>query len=247
MKPPVNKLDQAFSSKAEPGAPRQQTRLKASTLSEWSHPNAFFEEEETERINPARSPLPPLRKSAPEAAPAPQSLRAAPAPLEGVAIAHTQSLDWASQLAITEKQMERQGTVDLHPSLNKQEQLKQKTREFLQNLQNSFREKVELFNESRQSPAYHIHIYKVSNTPDDFMLYRNGVKLVVSGQRAGRIVFAFNQFLGHLLSTQHQPVLELQATWGALDQLSWTYRGERVTEADLLRYLLSEFIYQSFK
>ncbi len=231
--------DQAFSSKAK-AAPRQETMLRASTLSEWSHnsPISVFDEEESEPIQEISKKLPELRQ------PTPQKITPA---FEGIAVSTKAQSSWASQLALQERQMERQGTVDVHPGLNKQELLKSKTRDFLIEIQNDFRVNVELFNETRQSPAHHIHIYKVSQTPDDFMLYRNGVKLVVSGQRAGRILLAFNQYMGHLFSSQHPPALELQAAWGVLDQLYWTYKGERIRNEDLVRYLLSEFIVQSFK
>jgi hypothetical protein len=79
------------------------------------------------------------------------------------------------------------------------------------------------------------------------MLFRNGVKLVVSGQRAGRIVFAFNQYLGQIFAPNQNPSLEIEAVWGAFDQLHWTHRGERLSIDDLVRYFITEFSRQSFR
>ncbi len=79
------------------------------------------------------------------------------------------------------------------------------------------------------------------------MLFRNGLKLLVSAQRAGKIQFAFNQFIGQLHAPSHQSVTEIDASWGAFDQLVWTYRGERVQMNDVIRYFLTEFSRQSFR
>ena len=185
--------------------------------------------------------------------------RSQPAPVESEAPANPQtqgqartdaapgSLPWSSELAYEERRMERTGTVDYANQYQKQEILRARTREFTALLQKLFREHVELFNESRRSPAHQIHVYKVSKTDEDFMLYRNGVKLAVSGQRAGRVIFAFNQYLGQIFAPTQAPVVEIEAAWGPFDQLFWSYKGERLQVLDLVRYFLTEFVRQSFR
>ncbi|MBS1984182.1 MAG: hypothetical protein JST16_08415 [Bdellovibrionales bacterium] len=154
---------------------------------------------------------------------------------------------WAADLALEERRMERSGTVDYTNSYQKQDILRARTREFTSLLQKTFREHIEVFNESRRSPAHHIHVYRVSNSDEDFMLYRNHVKLVVSGSRAGRIVFAFNQYMGQIFAPTQTPVVEVEASWGPFDQLFWSYKGERVQLMDLVRYFTTEFVRQSFR
>jgi hypothetical protein len=154
---------------------------------------------------------------------------------------------WAAELALAERKAEREGYVDFANSYQKQELLKIRTLEFLKALQKAFREQVEIFNLNRKSPSHSIQIYKVSKTAGDFMLFRNGVKLVVSGQKAGRIHFAFNQYLGQIFSPTQNPSLEIEAEWGPFDQLFWSFKNERVQIQDVVRYFVYEFVNQSFK
>ena len=159
----------------------------------------------------------------------------------------TGALPWSSELAHQERQMERTGTVDYTNQYQKHEILRARTREFTAALQRLFRENVELFNESRRSGAHQIHVYRVNKTEEDFMLYRNGVKLIVSGSRAGRLCFAFNQYMGQIFAPTQTPIVEVEAAWGPFDQLVWNYKGERVQPADIVRYFLTEFVRQSFR
>jgi hypothetical protein len=156
-------------------------------------------------------------------------------------------IPWAAELALSERKAEREGYVDFSNSYQKQEVLKVRTLEFVNSLQKAFREQVEIFNQTRKSPAHSIQVYKVSKTQGDFMLFRNGVKLVVSGQRSGRVLFAFNQYLGQIFTPTQNPTIEIEAEWGPFDQLFWSYKNERVQIQDIVRYFTLEFVNQSFK
>jgi hypothetical protein len=166
---------------------------------------------------------------------------------EDTAQARGPMMPWAAELAHTERRMERLGEVEYSNSFKKQEMLKVQTAEFMAVLRHEFGRQVETFNEARQAGGQSVHLYRITNTEQDFMLFRNGVKLVVSGQRSGRILFAFNQFLGQIYATSQNPNFELEAQWGAFDQLQWTYRNERVQVQDVIRFFLSEFVRQSYK
>jgi hypothetical protein len=156
-------------------------------------------------------------------------------------------MPWAAELAHTERRMERLGEVEYSTSFKKQEMLKVQTAEFMAVLRHEFSRQIEVFNEARQSGAQAVHLYRITNTEQDFMLFRNSVKLVISGQRSGRVLFAFNQFLGQIYASSQNPNFELEAQWNAFDQLVWTYRGDRVQVQDIIRFFLSEFVRQSYK
>ena len=156
-------------------------------------------------------------------------------------------MPWAAELAHTERRMERLGEVEYSTSFKKQEMLKTQTAEFMAVLRHEFSRQIEVFNEARQSGAQAVHLYRITNTEEDFMLFRNSVKLVISGQRSGRVLFAFNQFLGQIYATSQNPNFELEAQWNAFDQLVWTYRSDRVQVQDIIRFFLSEFVRQSYK
>jgi hypothetical protein len=155
---------------------------------------------------------------------------------------------WAVELAQSERRAERLGVVDYANGFQKHEILKLRTREFTARLHAAFREQVELFNESRKSTSHSIQLYKINNTAEDFMLFRNSVKLVVSGQQAGRILFAFNQFMGQIYNSQQPlPTAEINALWGPFEHLIWQHKGERVHIEDIVRYFITEFVKQSFR
>lgn len=156
-------------------------------------------------------------------------------------------LPWAASLAHTERRMERLGEVEYSNSFKKQETLKIQTAEFMNVLRQEFSKHIEIFNAARHSGAHAVHLYRITNTEHDFMLFRNSIKLVISGQRSGRILFAFNQFLGQIYTPAQSPTFELEAQWGAFEQLFWTYRNERVQVQDIVRFFTSEFVRQSYK
>ncbi|HVJ65381.1 MAG TPA: hypothetical protein VM901_09010, partial [Bdellovibrionota bacterium] len=150
-------------------------------------------------------------------------------------------------LALEERRMEREGVVDFSNTYRKQELLKLSTIEYAKLLQAQFRRELELFNEARRSAASSIQLYRVSKTEADFMLFRNGVKLIISAAQAGRIHFAFNQYMGQVHAPAHSPQMEIEAQWGSLDQLVWIYRGEKIEAKDLVRYFMTEFVKQSYR
>ena len=156
-------------------------------------------------------------------------------------------LPWAATLAHEEIKMAREGTIDFHNSFKRQEQLRRQTTEFCRGLYQRFREEVEVFNDARREAQQFVHIYRVSKTESDFMLYRNSVKLVVSASKAGRILFIFNQFLGEAFSPTIQPKSEIEGSWNPFGQLVWQFKGERIQAADIVKFFLTEFVYQSYK
>jgi hypothetical protein len=202
---------------------------------------------------PAYSPpKTPARAAANAPAPRMSAEPVAPAPIESTlpqaAETHVPGDSWSVELALSERRMERSGEVDFASQFHKHEQLKRKTLDFVKRLHETFRRHIELFNEARYSASHGVHMYRVSGTESDFMLYRNGVKLVVSGSKSGKVVFAFNQYMGQIFTAaQTSPTVEIEAHWGPFDQLHWVYKGERVQMDDLVQYFLTEFARQSFK
>lgn len=152
---------------------------------------------------------------------------------------------WIVKLAMDERRMEKSGSVDFTNHFQKHVILKDQTLEFLTSLKTAFAKHLDVFNDSRRSPGHAIKVYRVSGTAKDFMLFRNGVKLIISGLQAGKIQFVFNQYLGQVFAPNQKPSVEIEAAWGAFDQLVWTYRGERIQIEDIVRYFLTEFIRQS--
>ncbi len=253
------RIDQKSSAEVPAPTGRQQVRTRQSSVHEWGY--ADQEQESIKQLWPDFQNTTEVDLSKPVKMANPRSESSsewtlqgtrtgAPLVIEGETPLKSETpkmQPWAVELAMDERRMEAQGTVEFTNSYQKQELLKIRTREYLQTLQEGFRQQVELFNESRRSATHAIHIYKVSKAEGDFMLFRNGVKLVVSGQRAGKIIFAFNQYLGQIFAPSQAPVIEVEASWGPFDQLFWSFKGERIQVLDLLRYFLTEFSKQSYR
>lgn len=208
-----------------------------SSLAEWSEKNEFWNEWDDE-FQGARPP-------AQVASLAPALMNASNEQLSEDQDIHFEP--WATQMAFHERRLEKEGTVDYGVPFRKQELLGEKTKEYGRLLQATFRRHIEVFNNARKSPAHAIHIYKISRSDEDFLVYRNGIKLIVSAQRAGRITLSFNQFIAPLSQTDKHAHVELEAVWGAFDQLHWTYKNERVEVVDVVRYFLNELAFQSFR
>ena len=97
-----------------------------------------------------------------------------------------------------------------------------------------------------------VKIYGISNTVADFMLFRNGYKLLFSAIEAGRIAMTLQaqstQFIpipGHAQTPANDEYLE--AKYGPFGELTWAYRGTHVNPEYLVRYYLSRFVRESAK
>jgi len=253
-------------------AVQQNVKPRASSVTEWAQESSTgfdaeslwktWEEDLDTQAAPAAPQIPlreatkpaqrreTLRRDPQASLLAPSTVAAPLPPQQEVLEEEVQSrgpMPWAAELAHTERRMERLGEVEYSTSFKKQEMLKTQTSEFMAVLRHEFARQIETFNEARQSGAQAVHLYRITNTEQDFMLFRNGVKLVVSGQRSGRVLFAFNQFLGQIYASSQNPNFELEAQWNAFEQLVWTYRNDRVQLQDIIRFFLSEFVRQSYK
>lgn len=226
---------QAIGRKDSPA--QQKLSLRQSSLVEAGSKNELWASWDEEASASSQPPSNPLQVSHEKVLQGAQPLRS-----ETV-----RSQPWSAELAMDERRMEREGAVDFTNTYHKQEILKRRTAEFTVHLQETFRQQVEIFNEARRSPSHMIHVYKVSQSEGDFMLFRNGVKLIVSGQRSGKVIFAFNQYLGQIFASNQAPVIELDAAWGPFDQLFWSFKGERVQVLDIVRYFMTEFSRQSYR
>lgn len=163
------------------------------------------------------------------------------------------NLDWIRSLVEAEQQMEETGMIDLSAVPDETRDLEQKTNEFLKDLKESFIDYVTAFNNLKNSTIGSVKVYGISNTVADFMLFRNGYKLIFSAEGPGQILMAFQshsaQFMPMTTPNPESPTLEerLDAKYGPFGEMTWTYRGTEVQAEYLVRYYLSRFIKESAK
>jgi hypothetical protein len=162
------------------------------------------------------------------------------------------NLEWVKDLVEQERRMEETGIIDLSSVPDETRDLQRKTNEFLKNLKDAFVDFATAFNNMKNSTLGTVKIYGISNTVADFMLFRNGYKLLFSASAPGRIAITFQtsatQFIpqpGHSGTPSAEEVLEAQ--YGPFADLTWTYRGTHVNPESLVRYYLTRFVRESAK
>ncbi|MCK6594134.1 MAG: hypothetical protein L6Q33_02955 [Bacteriovoracaceae bacterium] len=162
---------------------------------------------------------------------------------------------WIESLALEELNMEESGIVNITGHLNPELMLEESSIKFMNNLKDKFELYVNTFNRYRtQSGATTgIKMFKISNTVNDFMLFRNSLRLVFARKANDCISIGFiangkDIFAARLsINDRHgsQSMHELRAHVGAFGKITWRFNGEPVDVDSLVRHYLTEFIVNS--
>ncbi len=166
-------------------------------------------------------------------------------------------LFWIRELVKSEENLEQTGVIDLHHQQNSEKELLIETLHFLQSLKNKFIETSSAFNELKSSALGRVKIYGIAKTHSDFMLFRNGFKMIFSLKEAGQISIRFN-FLGPnpgpsqlpSMGASAIPMMEehlLEAKVGPFGEVNWTFRNHSIQLNSVVKFHLSLFIRESAK
>lgn len=165
-----------------------------------------------------------------------------------------QDLGWINELALEELRLEESGVIEFDDHLNPEKYLEASSLQLMAELKELFQKYVEQFNQARnkKGAASAVRIFKISNTPCDFMLFRNSLKLVVSRSSNSLISIGFLSNSGGLFSARlnhNQPASnaphQVQAHLGPFNKITWKFEGEPVDLTILVRHYLTEFIKHS--
>src|SRR5580704_10256664 len=88
--------------------------------------------------------------------------------------------------------MEEAGVVDIEAGFDPSRQVEDATIEFISDLKAAFIEAASAFNQLKGSNMGQIRIYGISKTKADFMLFRNGFKLIFSLRQAGIVAVSYS-------------------------------------------------------
>lgn len=167
-----------------------------------------------------------------------------------------EKISWIKELVKAEQQMEESGMIDMTYGYDKDRLLVQETLSFLLQLKGEFVDAANAFNELKPSPLGRIKVYGIAKTHADFMLFRNGFKMIFSLKGPGQIAVRFN-FIGtgfmpspaneggtgtHLMDEQI-----VEAQWGAFGEIRWTYQNYPVRIDYMVRHYLTHFLRESSK
>lgn len=173
---------------------------------------------------------------------------------------HTEQLTkidttWIESLALEEINMEESGIVNITGHLNPELMLEEASIKFMNEIKDKFEVYVNSFNRyrSQSNSQFAIKMFKISNTVNDFMLFRNSLRLVFARKANDCISIGFiangkDIFAARLsINDRHgtQSMHELRAHIGAFGKISWRFNGEVVDVDALVRHYLTEFIVNS--
>ncbi|MCY4643116.1 MAG: hypothetical protein OXB88_00705 [Bacteriovoracales bacterium] len=162
--------------------------------------------------------------------------------------------DWIENLALDELNMDEAGIVHFDDHLNIDRILEESSLD----LMNKIRDLVEVytirFNQYRGEKAQgsQIKIFKISNTINDFMLFRNSLKLVFARKSGDVISVGFVSNTGGLYAARlnrSEPALnkahEIRAGVGPFNKVTWRFQGELLDTPAMVRHYMTEFIKNS--
>ena len=168
-----------------------------------------------------------------------------------------EKISWIKDLVKAEQQMEESGLVDMSFGFDADKILVSESIQFLLALKTEFVDASTMFNELKPSALGRIKIYGIAKTHADFMLFRNGFKMIFSLKAPGQISVRFN-FIGtnyiptpgtetQTAATNVMDEHIVEAKWGAFGELIWTYQNQPVKTEFMVQHYLTMFIKESSK
>lgn len=163
--------------------------------------------------------------------------------------------EWIESLALEEINMDESGIVNINGHLNPALLLEESSILFMNDLRDRFEAYITKFNEyrGRNNSQSSIKMFKISNTVNDFMLFRNSLRLIFARKANDVISIGFlangKDIYGARLSFNDQfgsaNIHEIRAHLGPFNKITWRFNNEVVDVDALVRHYLTEFIINS--
>jgi hypothetical protein len=162
-------------------------------------------------------------------------------------------LDWVRDLVRAEQQLEAADMVDFNVGFDGERLMEEETIQFLDKLKENFVDYASAFNQMKGVSIGNIKIYGISNTRADFMLFRNGLKLIFAMKKPGIIAVRTSVAGGFFPGQAGADVASsatdedaIESQWGAFNELFWTHRKMKINNTEhMVRFYLSRFIRES--
>ncbi len=164
------------------------------------------------------------------------------------------STKWIENLALEEINMDETGIVNFNNHVDPTMELEEASIELMEEIRELFEVYTTKFNHLRNDYTNNksIKMFKISNTVNDFMLFRNSLKLIVSRAASDVISLGFvSNSSGYYParmnngSGKENTAHEIRASVGPFNEIQWTFQGDKVNVSTLVKYYLTEFIRQS--
>ena len=152
---------------------------------------------------------------------------------------------WIHEIARAEVSPEAEALYNLTQGAGPQQAIEESTVDFLTDLRAYFQEYVRIFNSLSEGGKKfaEIKIFNLTQGAADFMLYRNGIKLILANSTHGAIQISYDRHQKSATSVDSgMPVPEeLLAQVGAFGKVHWTYRSEKVESEQVAKHFFGEF------
>lgn len=159
--------------------------------------------------------------------------------------------NWIKELAMND-QTHDEGALASNseiadPRNYKRELFQYESYSFLNSLRGIFDRYARLFNQYRNNQLNKVKLFGIANSKADFMLFRNGVKLVFTFVSEGKISchYIFAPSLGQASQNALDSGITLEMTSGPFNSVMWTYQGHKVDSKSFVRYCMTDFIRNS--
>lgn len=161
---------------------------------------------------------------------------------------------WIENLALEELRMDESGIVNFNDHLNPSFFLEESSIALMDSIKQQMELYVNRFNEYRGAQGSHIKLFKISNTVNDFMLFRNSLRLIFARKNINLISVGFLSATGQIFGPRinEQSAVtdgphEIKARVGAYNKIVWEFMGEEVDVQALVRHYMTEFVRSSAK
>jgi len=166
--------------------------------------------------------------------------------------------NWVENLAYEELNMDQSGVVIINNHLDSNMLLEEASITFMNHLRDRIEVLINRFNECRGGAAQinHIKIFKISNTVNDFMLFRNSLRMVFARKANDMISIGFlvngkDLYAPRLTEFDSFGAInqthDIKAHVGPFNKILWKFQGEDVDLDAMVRHYVTEFIRQSAK
>lgn len=162
---------------------------------------------------------------------------------------------WIENLAMDEINMDESGIVNINGHLNPELLLEESSIALMNDIRDRLEAYITKFNEHRGkvNATSSIKIFKISNTVNDFMLFRNSLRLIFARKAHDTISIGFlangKDIYGARLSFNDQfgssNIHEIHAHIGPFNKITWRFNNEPVELDAMVRHYLTEFIINS--
>lgn len=166
---------------------------------------------------------------------------------------------WVRDLVKAEEQIDETGTVDLQIGFDNEKALQRETQQLLIQIKERMVDTANRFNQLKTSPLGTVKIYGIARTPADFMLFRNGFKMIFAQRNSGSIAIRMNFIsptpfaptqagsnpMDAAGATSLMDEHVILAKKGVFGEVLWTFREQAITLDALVKYHFSLFVKES--